>query len=281
MKQRRGRQVQAEAQIGVRAATSRVDVREISLTFETWPGNARSKRLSNVQSADRRWRIRFLHGPSGCVDTMLRVQSPICSSRPRHAFGHGVSAEQRRLERRYGYVFQAPALFPWPPSRKISSCRWRFMGFSDSEQRQRAARLSGAVNLTGFSVSFPGNCPADAPGVVERAGGAVSTGRYLLMESRFGALDEIVALSPQLGIAAAMGQRPSNSCCSSSPHHSGSACSFLSTQDRGDVARPGRIIDSSIANFRAGGSLVFERRRSSLKSRSACATGFGPGILDE
>src|ERR1044071_5563099 len=60
------------------------------------------------------------------------------------------SAEQARLERRYGYVFQAPALFPWRTIEKNLKLPLEVMGFSDSEQRQRAPHDLALVNLPGF-----------------------------------------------------------------------------------------------------------------------------------
>jgi NitT/TauT family transport system ATP-binding protein len=131
-----------------------VDVCNVSLTFET--GDGKVDALSNVslQIADGEF-VSFI-GPSGCgKTTMLRVIADLQQPTAGTLLVNGMSAEQARLERRYGYVFQAPALFPWRTIEKNLKLPLEIMGFSDSEQQQRAKRYLALVNLTGFERKFP------------------------------------------------------------------------------------------------------------------------------
>jgi len=151
--------IQAEAQSESAPQRLAVDVRDISLTFETGDGKVEALSNVNLQIADGEF-VSFI-GPSGCgKTTMLRVIADLQQPTSGTLLVNGVSAEQARLERRYGYVFQAPALFPWRTIEKNLKLPLEIMGFSDSEQRQRAARYLRWSISPASSVSFPGNCPA-------------------------------------------------------------------------------------------------------------------------
>jgi len=72
----------------------------------------------------------FLYWPLGCgKTTMLRLIADLQHRRPARFWSNGMSAEQARLERRYGYVFQAPALFPWRTIEKNLKLPLEIMGF--------------------------------------------------------------------------------------------------------------------------------------------------------
>src|SRR6202048_834218 len=144
----------ATAQSGSMPQRLAVDVRNVSLTFETSDGKVDALSNVSLQIADGEF-VSFI-GPSGCgKTTMLRLIADLQQPTVGTLLVNGVSAEQARLERRYGYVFQAPALFPWRTIEKNLKLPLEIMGFSDSEQRQRAARYLALVNLTGFERKFP------------------------------------------------------------------------------------------------------------------------------
>ena len=55
-----------------------------------------------------------LIGPSGCgKTTLLRVIADLEQASSGSVRVNGLSSHDARLKRAYGYVFQAPALFPW------------------------------------------------------------------------------------------------------------------------------------------------------------------------
>jgi NitT/TauT family transport system ATP-binding protein len=131
-----------------------VDVSNVSLTFETSDGKVEALSNVSLQIADGEF-VSFI-GPSGCgKTTMLRVIADLQQPTSGTLLVNGMSADQARLERRYGYVFQAPALFPWRTIEKNLKLPLEIMGFSDSEQRERAERYLALVNLTGFERKFP------------------------------------------------------------------------------------------------------------------------------
>ena len=168
-----------------------IDVRNVSLTFETADGKVDALSNVSLQVADGEF-VSFI-GPSGCgKTTMLRVIADLQQPTAGTLLVNGMTAEQARLARRYGYVFQAPALFPWRTIEKNLKLPLEVMGFSDSEQRQRAARYLALVNLTGFERKFPWQLSGGMQQRVSIARALSFDPALLLMDEPFGALDEIV-----------------------------------------------------------------------------------------
>jgi NitT/TauT family transport system ATP-binding protein len=168
-----------------------IDIRNVSLTFETADGKVDALSNVSLQIADGEF-VSFI-GPSGCgKTTMLRVIADLQQPTAGTLLVNGMSAERARLARRYGYVFQAPALFPWRTIEKNLKLPLEVMGFSDSEQRQRAARYLALVNLTGFERKFPWQLSGGMQQRVSIARALSFDPALLLMDEPFGALDEIV-----------------------------------------------------------------------------------------
>src|SRR5262245_58178206 len=85
---------------------------KLSLTFETADGPVNA--LSNVDLTIRRGEFVSFIGPSGCgKTTLLRVIADLQQPSSGSILVNGMTAEQARQRRAYGYVFQAPALYPW------------------------------------------------------------------------------------------------------------------------------------------------------------------------
>ena len=125
----------ADARAELTASPQRlaVDVRNVSLTFETADGKVDALSNVSLQIADGEF-VSFI-GPSGCgKTTMLRVIADLQQPTVGTLLVNGMSAERARLERRYGYVFQAPALFPWRTIEKNLKLPLEIMGFSRSEE---------------------------------------------------------------------------------------------------------------------------------------------------
>jgi NitT/TauT family transport system ATP-binding protein len=181
----------ATAQPGSMPQRLAIDVRNVSLTFETADGKVDALSNVSLQVADGEF-VSFI-GPSGCgKTTMLRVIADLQQPTAGTLLVNGMSAEQARLARRYGYVFQAPALFPWRTIEKNLKLPLEVMGFSDSEQRRRAARYLALVNLTGFERKFPWQLSGGMQQRVSIARALSFDPALLLMDEPFGALDEIV-----------------------------------------------------------------------------------------
>jgi NitT/TauT family transport system ATP-binding protein len=222
-----------------------VDVRNVSLTFETADGKVDALSNVSLQVAEGEF-VSFI-GPSGCgKTTMLRVVADLQQPTSGTLLVNGMSAEQARLERRYGYVFQAPALFPWRTIEKNITLPLEVMGFSGAEQRQRAARYLALVNLTGFERKFPWQLSGGMQQRVSIARALSFDPELLLMDEPFGALDEIVRdhLNEQL---LQLWDKTGKTVLFVT--HSIPEAVFLSTKIVVMSPRPGRIIDIIDCNF--------------------------------
>jgi NitT/TauT family transport system ATP-binding protein len=222
-----------------------VDVRDVSLTFETADGKVDALSNVSLQIADGEF-VSFI-GPSGCgKTTMLRVIADLQQPTAGTLLVNGMSAEQARIERRYGYVFQAPALFPWRTIEKNLKLPLEIMGFSDSEQKQRAARYLALVNLTGFERKFPWQLSGGMQQRVSIARALSFDPELLLMDEPFGALDEIVRdhLNEQL---LQLWDKTGKTVLFVT--HSIPEAVFLSSKIVVMSPRPGRIIDVIDCNF--------------------------------
>src|SRR5215208_5243973 len=105
---------QLAADVGLPLAAERpavIEVRRLSLTFATADGPVVA--LADIDLDVAHGDFVSLIGPSGCgKTTLLRVIADLEQPTSGSILVNGVTPEQARLGRQYGYVFQAPALFP-------------------------------------------------------------------------------------------------------------------------------------------------------------------------
>jgi NitT/TauT family transport system ATP-binding protein len=250
-----------------------VDVRDVSLTFETADGKVDALSKVNLQIADGEF-VSFI-GPSGCgKTTILRVIADLQQPSSGSLLVNGMSAEQARLARAYGYVFQAPALFPWRTIEKNLKLPLEVMGFSDSEQRQRAARYLALVNLTGFERKFPWQLSGGMQQRVSIARALSFDPDLLLMDEPFGALDEIVRdhLNEQL---LQLWDKTKKTVLFVT--HSIPEAVFLSTKIVVMSPRPGRIIDIIDCDFPRQRTLEIRETSEFLKVAQRVRVGLRAG----
>jgi NitT/TauT family transport system ATP-binding protein len=239
------RTLDVSAESGLIPQRLAVDVHDVSLTFETADGKVEALSNVSLQVAEGEF-VSFI-GPSGCgKTTMLRLIADLQQPTAGTLLVNGVSAEQARLERRYGYVFQAPALFPWRTIEKNLKLPLEIMGFSESEQRQRAERYLALVNLGGFERKYPWQLSGGMQQRVSIARALSFDPALLLMDEPFGALDEIVRdhLNEQL---LQLWDKTGKTVLFVT--HSIPEAVFLSTKIVVMSPRPGRIIDIVDCNF--------------------------------
>jgi NitT/TauT family transport system ATP-binding protein len=168
-----------------------IEARSLSLTFETGDGPVYA--LSDVDLTVQEGEFVSFIGPSGCgKTTLLRVIADLEQATAGTILVNGITPQEARLRRQYGYVFQAPALYPWRTIEKNVMLPLEVMGFPAEERRRRAARNLALVNLNGFERKFPWQLSG---GMQQRASIARALSfdpHLLLMDEPFGALDEIV-----------------------------------------------------------------------------------------
>jgi len=222
-----------------------IDIADLSLTFETNDGPVHA--LSNVSLGIEKGDFVSLIGPSGCgKTTLLRVIADLEHPTGGRVSIHGMTPEEARLKRAYGYVFQAPALYPWRTIGKNIGLPLEIMGYSKDERAQRIRKGLDLVNLTGFENKFPWQLSG---GMQQRASIARALSfdpELLLMDEPFGALDEIVRdkLNEQLLRLWEMTQKTVVFVTHSIPE-----AVFLSTKIVVMSPRPGKIHDIIECNF--------------------------------
>lgn len=175
----------------VQDGTPVIRAQNLDLTFQTGDGAVRA--LSDVTlDIDKGDFVSFI-GPSGCgKTTLLRVIADLEQPTGGSITVNGVTPEQARLNRAYGYVFQAAGLYPWRTIARNVALPLEIMGYSKAEQRDRVARTLDLVNLTGFENKFPWQLSGGMQQRASIARALAFDADILLMDEPFGALDEIV-----------------------------------------------------------------------------------------
>jgi NitT/TauT family transport system ATP-binding protein len=225
------------------ALTAVIDARDLSLTFSTADGPVYA--LSGVNLKVEDGDFVSLIGPSGCgKTTLLRVIADLEQATGGAIDVNGMPPEQARLTRAYGYVFQAPGLFPWRTVERNVALPLEIMGIAEAAVRvQRNLEL---VNLGGFEKKFPWQLSGGMQQRVSIARALAFDPKLLLMDEPFGALDEIVRdkLNHQL---LELWDRTKKTVVFVT--HSIPEAVFLSTKIVVMSPRPGRIIDVIETNF--------------------------------
>ena len=223
-------------------AASRASViyaQNLSLTFPA--ADAPVHALSNINLDVARGEFVSFIGPSGCgKTTLLRVIADLEQPTSGSITVNGGTPEQARLDRSYGYVFQAAGLYPWRTIAGNIALPLEIMGFSKAEQQKRTRKNLELVNLAGFERKFPWQLSG---GMQQRASIARALSfdpDLLLMDEPFGALDEIVRdhLNEQLLQLWAKTEKTVVFVTHSIPE-----AVFLSTKIVVMSPRPGRIYD--------------------------------------
>ena len=190
-----------------------------------------------------------LIGPSGCgKTTLLRVIADLEQATSGRVLVNGMSSHDARLARAYGYVFQAPALFPWRTVLDNVRLPLEIHGLAADKSRSVAMEQLARVGLSGFEGKYPWQLSG---GMQQRVSIARALGfepQLLMMDEPFGALDEITRdrLGEQLltlwrgepGGTAGNGRRTVVFVTHSIPE-----AVFLSTRIVVMSPRPGRIVE--------------------------------------
>ncbi|HSK42241.1 MAG TPA: ABC transporter ATP-binding protein, partial [Arenibaculum sp.] len=167
-----------------------VEASGLSLVFQT--ADAPVTALSDVDLTIAKGDFVSLIGPSGCgKTTLMRAVADLERPTSGTLLVNGVTPERARLDRAYGYVFQAPALYPWRTVERNVMLPHEIMGRPRAERRERAQRYLDLVGLKGFERKYPWQLSGGMQQRVSIARAMSFEPALLLMDEPFGALDEI------------------------------------------------------------------------------------------
>ncbi|RVC57985.1 ABC transporter ATP-binding protein, partial [Mesorhizobium sp. M00.F.Ca.ET.038.03.1.1] len=216
-----------------------VSASKLGLTFQTNDGPVQA--LSNVDLTIGKGEFVSFIGPSGCgKTTLLRVIADLERATSGTISVNGMTPEQAREKRAYGYVFQAAALFPWRTIERNVGLPLEIIGLSQAEQAERIKRTLALVNLSGFEKKYPWQLSGGMQQRASIARALAFDADLLLMDEPFGALDEIVRdhLNEQL---LDLWARTNKTICFVT--HSIPEAVYLSTRIVVMSPRPGRVTD--------------------------------------
>ncbi len=172
------------------AAPPAVQARSLSVVFDS--DSQRTVALEDVSLDIARGSFVSLIGPSGCgKTTLLRAIADLERATSGSLVVNGTTPERARLDRAYGYVFQAPALYPWRSVERNVMLPLEIMGLPTAERRARAERYLDLVGLREFRRRFPWQLSGGMQQRVSIARALSFEPQLLLMDEPFGALDEI------------------------------------------------------------------------------------------
>ena len=183
--------------MGVRAGTplphpapASVEVESVSVVYPAKENTVTA--LDNVSLTIGEGEFVSLIGPSGCgKTTLLRVIADLEQVTSGTVQVNGMTSREARLARAYGYVFQAPALFPWRTVLGNVCLPLEIHGLDKAKARGVALEHLERVGLKGFEGKYPWQLSG---GMQQRVSIARALGfdpKLLMMDEPFGALDEI------------------------------------------------------------------------------------------
>ena len=171
--------------------TDIVSAKNVSLTFPTADGPVHA--LKDVSLDIKRGEFVSFIGPSGCgKTTFLRCIAGLETPTGGALSVNGMTPDAARRARAYGYVFQAPGLYPWRTIAGNIALPLEIMGFSRAERAERTRRVLDLVELGQFGGKYPWQLSGGMQQRASIARALAFDADILLMDEPFGALDEIV-----------------------------------------------------------------------------------------
>ena len=168
-----------------------IEAKGLNLTFQTNDGPVHALRDVNL-TIEKGDFVSFI-GPSGCgKTTFLRCIAGLEHPTDGSLSVNGMTPDEARKARAYGYVFQAAGLYPWRTIGGNIRLPLEIMGFSKEEQAERVKKTLDLVDLTGFEKKFPWQLSGGMQQRASIARALAFDADILLMDEPFGALDEIV-----------------------------------------------------------------------------------------
>jgi NitT/TauT family transport system ATP-binding protein len=214
-----------------------VSLQKISKRFER--GNVLA--LSEIDLSVRPGEFVSLIGPSGCgKSTLLRIVGDLVAPSSGQVVVNGKSAEQARIDRDYGIVFQDAVLYDWRTVAKNIALPLEMLGWDRGRRAERVRELVELVELGGFEQHYPWQLSGGMQQRVSIARALSFDPALLLMDEPFGALDEMTRERLNMELLRIWEASGSTVVFVT---HSISEAVFLSTRVVVMSPRPGRITD--------------------------------------
>lgn len=168
-----------------------ISAKGLDLTFQTNDGPVHA--LSDVDLTVEKGDFVSFIGPSGCgKTTFLRCIADLETPTGGTLSVNGMTPNDARRARAYGYVFQHAGLYPWRTIGGNIRLPLEIMGYDTGEQAQRVTRVLELVDLAGFENKYPWQLSGGMQQRASIARALAFDADLLLMDEPFGALDEIV-----------------------------------------------------------------------------------------
>lgn len=168
-----------------------IDAQNVDLTFQTNDGPVHALKDVNLQ-IDKGEFVSFI-GPSGCgKTTFLRCIAGLETPTGGTLTVNGLTPEEARKSRSYGYVFQAAGLYPWRTIAGNIKLPLEIMDFPKQDMDMRVEKVLDLVDLKGFGKKYPWQLSGGMQQRASIARALAFDAEILLMDEPFGALDEIV-----------------------------------------------------------------------------------------
>ena len=254
-----------------------IEARGLNLVFETGDGPVQA--LKDVNLTIHKGDFVSFIGPSGCgKTTFLRAIAALESPTGGTLSVNGMTPDEARRGRAYGYVFQAAGLYPWRTIAGNIKLPLEIMGFSKAEQDQRVERVLDLVELSGFGKKFPWQLSGGMQQRASIARALAFDADILLMDEPFGALDEIVRDRLNEEVLKLWARTGKTICFVT---HSIPEAVYLSTKIVVMSPRPGRITDVIDSPLPRERPLDIRDSREFIEIAHRVREGLRAGHLDE
>jgi len=254
-----------------------ISVKDVDLIFETNDGPVQA--LRNVSLEVEKGDFVSFIGPSGCgKTTLLRAIAALEIPTKGNLTVNGKSPDSARIDREYGYVFQAAGLYPWRTVEGNIKLPLEIMGYSQAEKKERIQKVIELVELKGFEKKFPWQLSGGMQQRASIARALAFDANILLMDEPFGALDEIVRDRLNSELLDLWRQTKKTICFVT---HSIPEAVFLSTKIVVMSPRPGRITDTIQSTLPSKRDLNIRDSQEFIKIAQRVREGLKSGHQDE
>ena len=254
-----------------------ISIKNVDLIFETNDGPVQALKDVSLEVAGGDF-VSFI-GPSGCgKTTLLRAIAALEIPTKGNLSVNSKSPDSARIDREYGYVFQAAGLYPWRTVEGNVRLPLEIMGYSQAEKKERVQKVIELVELKGFEKKFPWQLSGGMQQRASIARALAFDANILLMDEPFGALDEIVRDRLNSELLDLWRQTKKTICFVT---HSIPEAVFLSTKIVVISPRPGRITDIIESTLPSKRDLNIRDSQEFIKIAQRVREGLKSGHQDE